>query len=157
MIIIRRAVPALAAAACLMLAGCASLTSLTMPTATPDKSTASAETLHLANTSWMLPLPKGSQCEVPPMIEFSDTQASGDLGCNRFTGSVKIDGNRIAFDQVAVTMKMCAPQYMALESQMLNMLNHARSATQTKDSLTFFDEDGQKLLQLVPEVAGACD
>ena len=120
-------------------------------------STASTSELNLNNTSWMLPLPKGSTCEVPPMIEFSDGRASGDLGCNRFDGTVKIDGEKLQFEQVAVTMKMCAPQYMALETQMLKVLNDARSARRTNTSLTFFDKAGNEILTMVPEVAGACD
>ncbi len=144
---------AAAAATVLALAGCS--TTSTAGSAAPKPSESSS--LQLNNTSWMMKLPKNSQCEVPPMIEFSDDRASGDLGCNRFDGVVKISGNHLEFDQVAVTMKMCAPQYMTLENQMLNMINNARSAKQTKDTLTFFDADGKELLTLVPEVAGACD
>ena len=59
-----------------------------------------------------------------------------------------IDGEKIRFDQVAVTMKMCAPEYMALESEMLNLLNNARSAKQTKDALTFFDADGKAIIDV---------
>ena len=141
-----------AAAALLALAGCGTASSTTGDAAATD-----AQPLQLNNTSWMMKLPKNSQCEVPPMIEFADGRASGDLGCNRFDGSVKIEGNRLQFDQVAVTMKMCAPQYMALESEMLNVINNARSAQQTKDALTLFDASGKALITLIPEVAGACD
>lgn len=144
---------AAAAVAVLALAGCGTASTAVSE---PHENAESAG-LALNNTSWMMKLPKNSQCEVPPMIEFFDGRASGDLGCNRFDGIVKIDGSRIEFDQVAVTMKMCAPQYMALESQMLNVINNTRSAKQTRDALTFFDADGKELLTLVPEVAGACD
>lgn len=144
---------AAALVAVLALAGCG--TASTAGSAAQEK--AASASLQLNNTSWMMKLPKNSQCEVPPMIEFYDNRASGDLGCNRFDGVVKIDGSRIEFDQVAVTMKMCAPQYMTLESQMLNVINNTRSARQTKDALTFFDANGKELLTLVPEVAGACD
>ncbi len=146
---------AAAAVASLALAGCG--TASTAGTTGPAAETTQGTPLQLNDTSWMMKLPKNSQCEVPPMMEFSSGRASGDLGCNRFDGAVKIDGSRIEFDQVAVTMKMCAPQYMALESQMLNVINNARSARQTKDALTFFDADGKELLTMVPEVAGACD
>lgn len=102
-------------------------------------------------------LPKNSQCDVPPMIEFGEKQASGDMGCNRFTASYSVDGTKIQFDQVAATLRMCGPEYMKLEDQMQNLLNAARSAKQTKTAITFFDEDGKEILTLVPEEAGACE
>ena len=135
----------------LALSGCGALSNGDATVKTDDA------TLKLTDTSWMMKLPKGSQCEVPPMIEFADGRATGDLGCNRFSGNVVIDGNQIRFDQVAVTMKMCAPEYMALESEMLNLINNTRSAKQTKDALTFFDADGKEIMTLIPEVAGSCN
>ncbi len=138
----------------LILAGCSSF-----PAMTDKDNTAAAagEALQLTDTSWMMKLPKNSQCDVPPMIEFGEKQASGDMGCNRFTASYSVDGTKIQFDQVAATLRMCGPEYMKLEDQMQNLLNAARSAKQTKTALTFFDEDGKEILTLVPEEAGACE
>ena len=147
---VKHAVLAFSSLSVLALTGCGALT-------TGKTAVADTPSLKLTDTSWMMQLPKGSQCEVPPMIEFSDGQATGDLGCNRFTGNVVIDGEKIRFDQVAVTMKMCAPEYMALEGEMLNLLNKASSAKQTKDALTFFDADGKAIITLIPEVAGSCN
>ena len=39
----------------------------------------------LAGTSWMMELPKGSSCEVPPEIQFrKDGSIAGNAGCNDF-------------------------------------------------------------------------
>ena len=111
---VKHAVLAFSSLSVLALTGCSALT-------TGKTAVADTPSLKLTDTSWMMQLPKGSQCEVPPMIEFADGKATGDLGCNRFTGNVVIDGEKIRFDQVAVTMKMCAPEYMALEGEMLNL------------------------------------
>ncbi len=141
-------------AAGLILAGCSSFPAMTDK---DNTAAAASEALQLTDTSWMMKLPKNSQCDVPPMIEFGEKQASGDMGCNRFTASYSVDGTKIQFDQVAATLRMCGPEYMKLEDQMQNLLNAARSAKQTKTALTFFDEDGKEILTLVPEEAGACE
>ena len=51
----------------------------------------------LAGTSWMMELPKGSSCEVPPEIQFrKDGSIAGNAGCNDFKGSWKADGDSLS-------------------------------------------------------------
>lgn len=131
-----------------VLAGCASQ---------PNAPVASAEPVVLAGTSWMLPIPKDSDCATNPLIEFTADKMSGDLGCNRAFGGYKLEGNQLTFEAVGVTRRMCAPSYMKLEDTMLNAINNVKTVAKTAEGLTFFDADGKKLVTLVPEVAGACE
>lgn len=137
---------ALACALAASLAGCST---------TVQKS--SAEPVVLENTNWMLPLPEKSDCDTPPVLEFlSGNRLVGDLGCNRASGTFQFDGHNILFDKVATTRRMCGPQFMKLEEQMLNLLSRARTVAKTEKGLTFYDADGKEVGTLVPEVAGAC-
>ena len=136
-------------AACAALAGCA---------AAPQADQArKAKPVVLENTSWMLPLPEKSDCDTPPVIEFlPGNELSGDLGCNRASGSFEFDGHNILFDKVATTMRMCGPAFMQLENEMSRILRDARTVEMTEKGLTFLDAQGKAINTLVPELAGAC-
>lgn len=117
---------------------------------------ATAQTYDLEDTSWMMQLEAGSECEVAPQLEFTDTKVTGDLGCNRFMGTYTLKGDQIKFDNGAVTKRLCHQELMKLEDKMLYAINNASRISMTKKTLTFYDKHGKKLLTLVPEVAGAC-
>lgn len=117
-----------------------------------------AKPVVLEGTSWMIQLPADSECAVTPMLEFGpNNTVSGDLGCNRASGSFQFDGTNIYFDKVGVTRRMCGQKYMALEEKMLGMMSGARSVKLTEKGLTFLDADGKELMTMVPELAGACN
>ncbi len=117
-----------------------------------------AKPVVLEGTSWMMQVPAEAECAVIPMLEFGPNNTiTGDLGCNRASGSFEFDGTNILFDKVATTRKMCGKKYMALEEQMLNMMSGARSVKLTEKGLTFLDADGKELMTMVPEMAGACN
>lgn len=138
---------AAAAASLAALSGCSTATTAAKAPAEPV----------VLDGAWMMVLPKGSDCEVSPTIEFNGTKMTGDLGCNRAMGNVQFDGHNIDFSTVASTRKLCAPAYMKVESQMTAWMAAARTVTKTKEGLNFFDADGKKVVTLVPELAGSCD
>lgn len=117
---------------------------------------APAEPVNIANTSWMLPIPKNSSCDVSPMLEFTANRVNGDLGCNRIFGDYAIEGNVITFGALGVTRRMCGPEYMKLEDTMLNAINKVKTLKREKDALIFLDENGRELIRLVPDKPGAC-
>ncbi len=123
----------------------------------PEKSPAAAAP-SLEATSWMLVIPKGSSCEVPPMMEFEDGQVSGDLGCNHFSAAYTLapDG---AFSVTGIKKgtRSCSKDFMLLEERMLGILSKAASVRQQKGQLTFLDKSGQVIETLIPEKAGACE
>lgn len=137
-----------AAAGCALLSGCASADAA---------GSAPAAAVELKSTSWMLPVPKDSECKTNPMLEFTAGEVSGDLGCNLVNGTYKIDGNRLTFGPLAVTGRMCAPDFMKLEETMLKAINGVATVERTEKELIFFDASGRELVRLVPEQAGACD
>ena len=112
----------------------------------------------LDGTAWMLPIPKGSSCEVPPMLEFEEGTVSGDLGCNRITArySLKADGS-FAFSDVKRGKRTCGPDFMALEARMVKIVKNAASIRRTQKTLDFLDRNGKIIETLVPEKAGACE
>ncbi|MBQ9241119.1 MAG: META domain-containing protein [Duodenibacillus sp.] len=112
----------------------------------------------LVDTGWMLPIPKGSSCEVPPMMEFEDGAVSGDLGCNRFTAKYSrgSDG-AFAFTDVKAGSRTCGKDFMDLEARMLKILRNTAAVRQEKASVTFLDKSGAVIERLVPEKAGACE
>lgn len=57
----------------------------------------------------------------------ADGTVSGSGGCNRFTGTADIDGNRISFPPFAATMKMCPPPLMVPEQEFLGALAEVTS------------------------------
>ncbi|MCF0253228.1 MAG: META domain-containing protein [Duodenibacillus sp.] len=111
----------------------------------------------LDRTSRMLPIPKGSSCSVPPVIEFGRGKASGDMGCNRFSSPYRLEGDRLVFENPAMTLKSCAPHYMELEESMKRVFKAERIRLEPGKALEFLDAGGKAILTLVPERAGACD
>lgn len=116
-----------------------------------------AKPVVLENTSWMLQVEKTADCDAVPYLEFlPGNRVTGDLGCNRATGSFEFDGHSILMDKVGVTRRMCGPQYMALEARMLKVINESRSVSQSDKGLAFYDAEGKEIETLVPEVVGSC-
>ena len=63
----------------------------------------------LEGTSWMMQVPAEAECAVTPMLEFGpNNTVTGDLGCNRASGSFEFDGTNILFDKVATTRRVSA-------------------------------------------------
>ena len=110
----------------------------------------------LKNTSWMMELPKGSACEAAPYIEFTDKNATGDMGCNSFNTEYTLKGSALRFKNSATTLRMCAPESMAYEKTMRRVLNDTRRVKLVGERLTFLDASGNPIATLVPETMGAC-
>lgn len=110
----------------------------------------------IRNTSWMMEIPKGADCDAAPYIEFTDKKASGDMGCNSFNAEYTLKGSSLRFKNVAATLRLCAPDSMALEETMQRVLNETHRIKLTDNRLTFFDGAGKPIATLVPEAMGAC-
>ncbi len=111
---------------------------------------------ELTGTSWMMKLDSKSGCDVAPYIEFTEKKVTGDLGCNSFSGDYKRDGNKLSFQNVAATLRMCDPASMALEEKMQRLLKDTRRIRGNPEALSFIDSKGKVILTLVPESMGAC-
>ena len=117
---------------------------------------------NLQGTSWQLvtaqPAAKEGDCEnLPPVMDFlEDSKVAGNLGCNLFNTTYTQDGKNFSFAPAATTRRMCSPEPMKLEGQLLNMLQSTRYLTQNEKGLMFWDENGKLLAQYEPEKAGQC-
>lgn len=76
---------------------------------------------------WELSVLDGEQVSgnLPIYIELTeDNKVSGFIGCNRLTGTYTIaNKSQIKFSQLGLTRMMCPEREMALESQVLELLN----------------------------------
>ena len=117
---------------------------------------------NLQGTSWQLvtaqPAAKEGDCEnLPPVMDFlEDSKVAGNLGCNLFNTTYTQDGKNFSFAPAATTRRMCSPEAMKLEGQLLNMLQSTRYLTQNEKGLMFWDENGKLLAQYEPEKTGQC-
>jgi len=70
-------------------------------------------------------------------IQFDENtkSVSGFLGCNRFTGTYKLDGNSISFSPLATTRMHCEEVNNNMEQHMLTALNNVTSIAITNQDL----------------------
>jgi heat shock protein HslJ len=122
------ALTAVSVAAALVLAACSTSTGgsakpTSSPVGSPSGAGSSATTTTLETTSWQLTGyvgPEGNLVPVPGAVSATATfdagRVSGNGGCNDYSASYTIDGDKLTIGQVAATMKACGPAESALET-----------------------------------------
>lgn len=87
----------------------------------------------------------------PPTLRLSrtDKRATGNLGCNRFSGPYELEGETIRFQQLLST-KMACPQ-LPLETEYTRALEAARSWKIVAGNLELYDQNGPLLARLTPQ------
>lgn len=92
----------------------------------PAPAPAAASSFSLAHSDWQLlelagaPILPNSK---PSLSFFEPGKVAGNASCNRFTGSVTINGTNLEFGQLATTMMACAdPKLSEQESAYLKAL-----------------------------------
>ncbi len=91
--------------------------------------------------------PASAKAEVTIAIG-TDGRATGSGGCNRFTGSVKVEGDAISFGPAAATRMMCEPEISNQEARFFQTLEKIRSWTWDGPRLTLLDGAGKTVLRL---------
>lgn len=90
--------------------------------------------------------------DVPPGVDatlrIDGTQAGGQGGCNSWFGTVKLDGDAIAFSDVGSTMMACEEPAMSFEGQYLGALPSIARWAIVDGALELMDTDGATLLVL---------
>lgn len=87
----------------------------------------------LQGTQWLLEdlSGRGVVDRLQSTLTFPETgRVSGMAGCNNFMGSMSLDGNRVAFGQLATTRKACAPAVGDQEARYLEALSRAERIRQ---------------------------
>lgn len=102
----------------------------------------------LEGTAWTLTQLGGAAVtaavgqQVPDLtLDAPTKQAAGSSGCNRFNGSYRLDGERLAFGALASTRRMC-PEGMDLEQRYLAALGRVASWHLEDDRLLLRDALG---------------
>jgi len=121
--------------------------------AEPDCGTAPAAA-SLVNTYWKLlrlggaAVTVGAEQHEPHFILLTpESRVAGDGGCNRFTGSYTLEGDRLTFAQLAGTMMACV-QGMEQEQTFLDALAKVTSWRIDGEHLELFDAAGNSVAQL---------
>jgi heat shock protein HslJ len=110
----------LAAVATALVAACGSNAPSAAPSSTPGPD-------RLDGTAWTLVSIDDQSVAAPapdavPTLAFAEGMASGNAGCNTFTGSYTVDGPSLTFGPLASTKKACAPAVGDLETAYLAAL-----------------------------------
>ena len=120
------------------------LTSCAMPSAPAAES--------IWGTEWRLQTLGGQQvmADAPATLAFPEAGRVGGSGsCNRFFGSVSLDGERLRIDQIGSTKMACGPGAMNQEDRYLAALNKAQRLQRQGDSLTLHLANGEPPLHFV--------
>ncbi len=75
-----------------------------------------------------------------------DGQVSGNTGCNSLGGTYTLDGEKITFSELAMTMMACDGPVGEQELEVLNGLNHAERYVIEDNLLKIFYEGGARVL-----------
>jgi heat shock protein HslJ len=113
----------------------------------------------LASTVWqilayrsdgdLLPLERRPPEDAQPRLSFSDSQVSGNVGCNTFSGAYSLDGDRLTIDpKMAMTMMACEEPLMVLEQAVTAHLAAVSSYRRTGARMELLDAEGATLLLL---------
>lgn len=123
--------------------------------------TAAAVTLTACQSSWNTPMPPSNPPQAlslagsewgpanNPFDQFirfnSDTNVSGNNGCNAFNGGYQLQGNRIIFEPLATTRRACQGPRNQAESQFMALLGQTQFVNATPYELRLIGYNGQVL------------
>jgi len=77
----------------------------------------------------------------------SEEQIAGISSCNRYFGSVRIDGNTLEFGNTGGTRMACEPMIDDQEQRFLDALSRARTFNLEDGVLILFDDAGESVLR----------
>jgi len=99
-------------------------------------------TEEISGTFKVITLYGNNSLAVNPDITFNyeTNHVSGFSGCNRYSGSYSIDGNKITFGPLASTKMMCREDANKIEQSMLHILSIATGFSFENNILTLFNE-----------------
>lgn len=106
--------------------------------------------LELTKGEWqMILLNNESIASAKPVtFEFKVNQISGFTGCNRLIGNYSLQGENLSFTNLGSSRKMCDPQTMQIESEVLKVLNATKSVKTKNGQLMLTDAKGNSLAVL---------
>lgn len=113
-----------------------------------DRFDAGAPLRSLRGSEWRLIRLGETPIEAEAGIAFaSDGMASGNAGCNRFSGSFEEDRGTIAFGPLASTRMACPDPQMSVETGFFQALEAARTTVAYHLVLAFLDDEMKVIAQ----------
>lgn len=112
----------------------------TMGAVFPAKAGEAGLPANLVGTAWLVDGMDGGGVvdRARSTMEFTKAgQVAGMAGCNRYFGSVSIDGETVSFGNLATTRKMCPDARMDQEQRFLKALSAAKRLTLAHEGLVF--------------------
>jgi len=105
-------------------------------------------TEHLEGPVWQLVQLVGTDLpdDVVPTLQLLDGVASGQAGCNSFTGGYELDGRDLAIGPLATTRMACAPPLDEVEAAYLGALEQVASFDVNENELVLRDADDTPVL-----------
>lgn len=131
-----------------IVAACVPATTEPAPTATEP-----APRLDLAGSSWWVDTVGGevTDMENAPTVEFTEGQVMGSAGCNSYSGTYTLQGDRISIVDVVHTEMFCTePEgLMDVEGRFLEGLTRVeRAFFDAEDRLLLLDGGGEAIITL---------
>lgn len=102
---------------------------------------------EVLNTQWHLYIlsQNGEFFELPnpneAKILIKENEFSGNLGCNGVFGAYKMSGNKILFENVGVTKKLCDPKSMKVEDALLHFFGNGGAQIALKNDELVLEKD----------------
>ena len=103
------------------------------------------QTNPLANTNWELTTPIYAGLEKKPFLKFTDKSIGASVGLNAIGGAYKIDGAKIAFEQLISTMMAGPPALMKAEDSYKKTLAGVKTFELSRDGQTLTLHGAQTL------------
>ena len=103
----------------------------------------------LENIPWVVTAGLGSPSweQFAPSATFAGGKVSGSAGCNRFTASYEVDGDKLELGDIATSLMGCPPLADPVETEFLKDLRAVERWRIVNDELVLLDGDGQELLR----------
>jgi putative lipoprotein len=115
---------------------------------------ATSSATSITNTRWVLqelrgePAGLGAGGRAPEItLQGAESRVSGFAGCNQITGGYVLDGDKLSFGQMAITMRACE-EGEALEREFAKVLGETRSYEIAGSTLRLRDEAGAVVAEL---------
>lgn len=85
--------------------------------------------------------------DVTATASFSEGRVSGTTGCNRFSGTYRVDGSNLSLGSLATTRMACVPPRDAVERAMTAALETTAGYTVAGEALELTDAEGNTVLR----------
>ncbi len=87
---------------------------------------------------------------VPEIVFGADGRVSGSSGCNRFNGSVTVDGKALSFGPLASTRMACPGPLDAQERAFFGALERV-AGHNIEDGVALVDGEGREVMRLMAQ------